>query len=79
MAKESVMLVPLAEKLIAVCLSDLGHCRDYEKGLELATIGTPKLEIELRQTIWQLYSEWVKAAEQVFDQCAVSPAAGALW
>ena len=61
-------LVPLAEKMIAACLSDLGHLRGYEHDLALATVNSPGLELELRKTIWQLFSEWAAAAEEVHER-----------
>jgi hypothetical protein len=61
-------LFPLAEKMISVCLSDLGHLRGYEQDLSLTTVSGSKLELELRQTIWQLYKEWAAAADELYQR-----------
>lgn len=54
--------------MIAVCLSDLGHLRGYEHDVALATVNDPRLELDLRQTIWQLYKEWVVAADELYQR-----------
>ncbi len=65
---ETGRIVPLAEKMVAVCLSDLEHLHGYEQNLELATVNDSIVELELRQTIARLYTDWVIAAEAIYGR-----------
>jgi hypothetical protein len=61
-------LLPLARKMIANSLTDLSYLRGYEQDLALATVKDPKLEVALRQTIWQLYQDWAGSAQELYQR-----------
>src|SRR6185437_372743 len=65
---DMAQLIPLAGKMVASSLSDLSYLRSYEQDLALATVKDPKLELALRQTIWQLYKEWAGSAEELYQR-----------
>jgi hypothetical protein len=74
---EVPQLANLAEKMIAGCLSDLEHLNGYEQDLGMGSVSDAKVELELRQTIWQLYNQWAASAVEIYDRAKTLRKSGA--
>jgi hypothetical protein len=59
------LLARFAEQLVSAALADLDRLRTYEREFVSAPRNDPVQELEVRRSVWRLYSDWADVAEDV--------------